>query len=147
MSSLKGKKTAGKRGRSRRQDLVTAEAVESQSTTPADLIQEPTSQGEVKEVTYSQGKTGRNNLGKRRALTQNEANPWEFDETTKNIPRILSNDWAQIMLGDCHELLKRIPDASVSLLYTDPPFSITMAKWDEVTLQILFLLFYDKFIA
>lgn len=136
MSSSKGKKTAAKRGRPRRQDLVTAEAIEGQSS-QANPIQEPTSQ-EVKEVTYSQGKTGRNNLGKRRALTQNEANPWEFDETTKNIPRILSNDWSQIMLGDCHELLKRIPDASVSLFYTDPSYGITMAKWDEVTLQIYF---------
>ena len=34
--------------------------------------------------------------------------------------------------GDCHELLKQIPDHSVNLVLTDPPYAITAAKrWDN----------------
>lgn len=34
--------------------------------------------------------------------------------------------------GDCHEVLKEIPDHSVNLVLTDPPYAITAAKkWDK----------------
>ncbi|MGB6825950.1 DNA-methyltransferase [Psychrobacter sp.] len=32
--------------------------------------------------------------------------------------------------GDCLELLKDIPDGSVDLILTDPPYNTTQAKWD-----------------
>lgn len=34
--------------------------------------------------------------------------------------------------GDCLELLKEIPDGSVDLILTDPPYGTTACKWDSV---------------
>ena len=36
------------------------------------------------------------------------------------------------MLGDCLERMKEIPDGSVDLILTDPPYGITACKWDSV---------------
>lgn len=33
--------------------------------------------------------------------------------------------------GDCHDLVKRIQDNSVDLIYWDPPFATTQNAWDE----------------
>ena len=33
--------------------------------------------------------------------------------------------------GDCHDLVKRIQDNSVDLIYWDPPFATTQNEWDE----------------
>ena len=37
-----------------------------------------------------------------------------------------------LMLGDCLERMKEIPDGSVDLVLTDPPFGTTQNKWDSV---------------
>lgn len=37
-----------------------------------------------------------------------------------------------LMRGDCLELMKNIPDGSVDLVLTDPPYGITACKWDSV---------------
>ena len=37
-----------------------------------------------------------------------------------------------LMKGDCLELMKSIPDASVDLILTDPPYGTTACKWDSV---------------
>ena len=34
--------------------------------------------------------------------------------------------------GDCLELMKNIPDGSVDLILTDPPYGTTACKWDSV---------------
>ena len=34
--------------------------------------------------------------------------------------------------GDCLEILKQIPDASVDMVLTDPPYGTTACKWDNV---------------
>lgn len=34
--------------------------------------------------------------------------------------------------GDCLELLKDVPDGSVDLILTDPPYGTTACKWDSV---------------
>lgn len=34
--------------------------------------------------------------------------------------------------GDCLELMKDIPDGSVDLVLTDPPYNIGKAKWDKI---------------
>ena len=41
---------------------------------------------------------------------------------------------AQIRLrqGDCLELMKDIPDGSIDLIVTDPPYGTTACKWDSV---------------
>lgn len=38
----------------------------------------------------------------------------------------------QIIHGDCFEILKSIPDASIDAVITDPPYGIGLAKWDTV---------------
>ena len=34
--------------------------------------------------------------------------------------------------GDCLELMKNIPDGSIDLVLTDPPYGTTACKWDQV---------------
>lgn len=38
----------------------------------------------------------------------------------------------KLMHGDCLELLKTIPDCSVDMILTDPPYGTTACKWDTV---------------
>ena len=42
------------------------------------------------------------------------------------------NEKIQIFCGDCLELMKNIPDGSVDLVLTDPPYGTTACKWDSV---------------
>ena len=37
-----------------------------------------------------------------------------------------------LMQGDCLELMKEIPDGSVDMVLTDPPYGTTDCKWDSV---------------
>lgn len=37
-----------------------------------------------------------------------------------------------LMQGDCLELMKTIPDGSVDLILTDPPYGTTACKWDSI---------------
>lgn len=37
-----------------------------------------------------------------------------------------------LMQGDCLELMKQIPDGSVDMVLTDPPYGTTACKWDNV---------------
>ena len=37
-----------------------------------------------------------------------------------------------LMRGDCLELMKTIPDGSVDMILTDPPYGTTACKWDSV---------------
>lgn len=37
-----------------------------------------------------------------------------------------------LMFGDCLERMKEIPDGSVDLILTDPPYGTTACKWDSV---------------
>lgn len=36
----------------------------------------------------------------------------------------------RIVLGDCMEVMRRIPDKSVATVITDPPYGVTANKWD-----------------
>ena len=38
----------------------------------------------------------------------------------------------KLLHGDCLERMKEIPDGSVDLILTDPPYGITACKWDSV---------------
>ena len=42
------------------------------------------------------------------------------------------NDSAMIAKGDCLELMKNIPDNSIDMVLTDPPYGTTACKWDTV---------------
>ena len=37
-----------------------------------------------------------------------------------------------LLLGDCLERMKEIPDGSVDLILTDPPYATTKNKWDSI---------------
>lgn len=37
-----------------------------------------------------------------------------------------------LMMGDCLERMKEIPDGSVDLVLTDPPYGTTACKWDAI---------------
>ena len=37
-----------------------------------------------------------------------------------------------LMLGDCLERMKEIPDGRIDLILTDPPYGTTACKWDSV---------------
>ncbi len=37
-----------------------------------------------------------------------------------------------LMKGDCLELMKTIPDGSIDLILTDPPYGTTACKWDSI---------------
>lgn len=45
---------------------------------------------------------------------------------------LLENIVLNLMQGDCLELMKTIPDGSVDLVLTDPPYGTTACKWDTV---------------
>jgi site-specific DNA-methyltransferase (adenine-specific) len=38
----------------------------------------------------------------------------------------------KLMQGDCLEMMKEIPDGSVDMILTDPPYGTTACKWDSV---------------
>ena len=38
----------------------------------------------------------------------------------------------QLMFGDCLERMKEIPDGSVDMILTDPPYGTTACKWDSI---------------
>jgi len=38
--------------------------------------------------------------------------------------------WWETYLGDCLEKMKEIPDGSVDMILTDPPYGMTIQKWD-----------------
>ena len=38
----------------------------------------------------------------------------------------------KLLEGDCLELMQEIPDKSVDLILTDPPYNIGKAKWDKI---------------
>ena len=42
------------------------------------------------------------------------------------------NENTMLGQGDCLELMKHIPDGSVDMVLTDPPYGTTACKWDSV---------------
>jgi len=44
----------------------------------------------------------------------------------------IKTDNCSLMLGDCLERMKEIPDGSVDLILADPPYGTTACKWDSV---------------
>lgn len=57
--------------------------------------------------------------------------------TKKKAPRRHQDPWLvgfenQILLGDCMDLMKGLPDASVDLILADLPYGTTRNKWDSI---------------
>ncbi len=40
-------------------------------------------------------------------------------------------DNIKLLFGDCIDLMRDIPDASIDAIITDPPYGITRADWDK----------------
>ena len=38
----------------------------------------------------------------------------------------------QLLKGDCLNLMRNIPDKSIDMILTDPPYGITASKWDSI---------------
>lgn len=49
---------------------------------------------------------------------------------TEQLP--LSNPSIQLLRGDCIELMKTLPDNSIDMVLTDPPYGTTACKWDSI---------------
>jgi DNA modification methylase len=45
----------------------------------------------------------------------------------------------KLMHGDCLDLMPLLPDKSIDLILTDPPYGITNADWDKVPNDKIFL--------
>jgi len=45
---------------------------------------------------------------------------------SKNLPR------NEIICGDCLEVMQDIPDGSIDMVLTDPPYGTTACKWDAI---------------
>lgn len=43
-----------------------------------------------------------------------------------------ANDNVKLLQGDCLELMKALPDASIDLILCDLPYGTTACKWDSV---------------
>lgn len=46
-------------------------------------------------------------------------------------PAYYQDDSVYIIHGDCREILPLIPDKSIDLLLTDPPYNTTKEQWDK----------------
>ena len=44
---------------------------------------------------------------------------------------VVTNEYS-LLFGDCLERMKEIPDGSVDMILTDPPYGTTACKWDSV---------------
>jgi site-specific DNA-methyltransferase (adenine-specific) len=42
----------------------------------------------------------------------------------------------KILLGDCYELMKDIPDGSIDLVLTDPPYNTSCLSWDQQPIDL-----------
>jgi len=57
----------------------------------------------------------------------------EYGDDSQGVPRmVISTTRVQLMKGDCLERMKEIPDGSVDMILTDPPYGTTACKWDSV---------------
>ena len=49
------------------------------------------------------------------------------------LPNACTETFHAVIVADCLELLKSLPDSSVQLIVCDPPYNIRMADWDRHT--------------
>ena len=54
-----------------------------------------------------------------------------MSETRVIMKDVITDDY-KLLHGDCLERMKEIPDGSVDLILTDPPFQVTQNKWDKI---------------
>ena len=59
----------------------------------------------------------------------------------------LRDDRGELWHADCHALLGNLPDASVDLVVTDPPYAIAKAAWDEFESLEAYVAWCDGWLA
>jgi site-specific DNA-methyltransferase (adenine-specific) len=59
----------------------------------------------------------------------------------------LAHPAGELWRADVFELLARVPDASVDLVVTDPPYAIGKAAWDEFPSQDAYVEWCDRWLA
>lgn len=52
--------------------------------------------------------------------------------TNKPTSHLFMHENIQLIHGDCLDVLKTIPDQSIDLVLTDPPYGTTACKWDNI---------------
>lgn len=59
---------------------------------------------------------------------------FEFNILTESEVNLTSNEIIpnSLILGDCLEVMKYIPDRSVDMILCDPPYGTTACKWDSI---------------
>lgn len=70
----------------------------------------------------------------------------QFDDIVAKLPKPYYRDEQTdiaIYCGDCRELLPLIPDKSIDLVLTDPPYNVGKADWDKVDYAKIFPLVSD----
>jgi site-specific DNA-methyltransferase (adenine-specific) len=55
---------------------------------------------------------------------------WEYAVTPKPMKIVRNNN--KLILGDCLEAMQDIPDKSIDMVLTDPPYGATACKWDSI---------------
>jgi len=55
------------------------------------------------------------------------------------MPRIEygNGNWIEYKIGDALELIKEIPDKSIDLVLTDPPYGVSNEKDDVIDLRVI----------
>ena len=56
----------------------------------------------------------------------------KYESFEPNGSFFMLNENTMLGHGDCLELMKHIPDGSVDMILTDPPYGTTACKWDSV---------------
>lgn len=63
--------------------------------------------------------------------------PGRTSGSTAKIHRDLTRWLDAIHLGDCRELLMKLPDASIDALITDAPYGVGKGRWDVLTKELV----------
>lgn len=59
-----------------------------------------------------------------------EQKPLQTDNTGMDYTRCYQQPFVSLYNEDCVETMKRIPDGSIDLMLTDPPYNTTACKWE-----------------
>ena len=65
------------------------------------------------------------------SVTVTRTDEYEIEELKRKVLK-MSEEKKEILLGDCLELMKDIPNGSIDMVLTDPPYGVTKIKWDSV---------------
>ena len=65
------------------------------------------------------------------SVTVTRTDEYEIEELKKKVLK-MSEEKKEILLGDCLELMKDIPNGSIDMILADLPYGTTACKWDTI---------------